>query len=263
MNYEKLILKVVSLAEETGKFILGESAHLKSDDIILKGVNNFVTYVDRGSEERLVAGLEKLLPGSGFIAEENSDRTMKEFTWIIDPLDGTTNYIHGIPVFSISIALMEQEDIIAGVVYEINQKERFYTWKGASSYLNGQQIHVSDRKSISDSLFATGFPYYDYTWIKEYLDLFRHLMQHSSGIRRLGSAAADMAWVACGRFDGFFEYGLNPWDVAAGSILVQNAGGLVTDFRGKSNYLFGKEIIATNTHIQSDFISLFKTWSRE
>jgi myo-inositol-1(or 4)-monophosphatase len=256
-DLKKITEQVCEIACETSNFIRNEVDRLRSSDIEIKSVNNFVTYVDKKSEERLVEGLSMILPGSGFIAEENPLLQTKELTWIIDPLDGTTNFIHGVPVYSISIALMENSELILGVIYEINLNECFYTWKGSSSFLNGQKIEVSNSILISDSLFATGFPYYDYGRLSPYLNFFRYLMEHSHGIRRLGSAAADLAYTACGRFDGFYEYGLSPWDVAAGALIVKNAGGKVTDFRGGNDFLFGKEIIATNSNIFNEFLEAF------
>jgi len=261
LNLEKLTRQVCSLVVETGKFIEQEVRRVKAADIQVKSLHNYVTYVDKASEERLVDQLSRFLPGSGFIAEENPVHQRGEFTWVIDPLDGTTNFIHGVPVYSISIGLLHGEEVILGVVYEINRKECYYTWKSASSYLNRHIIQVSETSKVEDSLLATGFPYYDYGRLEDYLHLFRHLMQHSHGIRRLGSAAADLAYVACGRFDGFYEYGLSPWDVCAGALIVTNAGGRVSDFQGDKKWLFGKEMIATNGLIFAKFISLFENWS--
>ena len=215
------------------------------------------------SERRLVEKLSALLPGSGFIAEENSALAPREFTWVVDPLDGTTNFIHGVPLYCISIGLMHQEETILGIVYEPNLKECFYTWKSAPAYLNREIIRVSETPAIDQSLFATGFPYYDYKRLDDYLAIFRHLLQNSRGLRRLGSAAADLAYTACGRYDGFFEYGLSPWDVNAGGLLVKNAGGVVTDFCGKENYTFGKQIIASNNSIYTEFLKLFDAWKHE
>ncbi len=263
MNLEKLTHQVCDLAVETGEFLKQEISKLISTDIELKGLHNYVTYVDKESERRIVDQLSILLPGSGFIAEENSALKPGEFTWVIDPLDGTTNFIHGVPLYCISIGLMYQDETILGIVYEPNLKECFYTWKAAPAYLNRTIIRVSQTATIHESLFATGFPYYDYGMLDDYLAIFKHLLQNSGGARRLGSAAADLAYTACGRYDGFFEYGLSPWDVNAGGLLVKNAGGIVTDFRGKENYIFGKQIIATNSSIFSDFIKLFDAWKQE
>ena len=175
--------------------------------------------------------------------------TQSEFNWIIDPLDGTTNFIHGVPVFCISIALQYKSEIILGVIYEINRDECFYSWKDDSAYLNNKIVQVSTNENLNHALLATGFPYYDYGKLDEYLKLFKYFMKNSRGVRRLGSAAADLAYVACGRFDGFYEYGLQPWDVAAGSFIVKQAGGMNSDFTGTDNFLFGKEIISANDKI--------------
>jgi len=261
MNLEKLTTQVCSLVIETGDIIHREVKQLKAKDIETKSLHNFVTYVDKSSEELLVNRLSGLLPGSGFIAEENDSLPSGEFTWVVDPLDGTTNFIHGVPIYSISIGLLQGTDVLLGVVYEINHKECFHTWKSGPSFLNREPIKVSPTKKLTDSLLATGFPYYDYGRLDEYLDLFRYLMQNSRGIRRLGSAAADLAYVACGRFDGFYEYGLSPWDVCAGTLLVKNAGGRVSDFRGDQNYIFGKEILATNSSIHIELLKLFDSWN--
>jgi len=260
MDLQHITQQACKVAIETGEFLRDEIRKLKSSDIELKSFNNFVTYVDRESESRIMDRLRKILPGSGFIAEESPELRSSELTWVIDPLDGTTNYIHGVPMYCISIGLMNDNRIIAGVVYEVNLNECFYTWDGAPSYKNNEVIRVSGTRKAVDSLFATGFPYHDYHRIDDYLDVFRYLMQHSRGIRRLGSAAADLAYVATGRYDGFFEYGLSPWDVVAGVLLVMNAGGKVTDFSGGENYIFGKEIIATNGIIHDEFQDLFRLW---
>ncbi|MDP4280751.1 MAG: inositol monophosphatase family protein [Bacteroidota bacterium] len=258
MDLEKICTDVRRLTTETAGFIQQELNKLKVSDIEVKSENNFVTYVDKTSETRLMEGLSKILPGSGFIAEESPDLQRKELTWVIDPLDGTTNFIHHIPMYCISIALMEGNDIRLGVVHELNRDECFYTWKDAPSFLNGRQIRVSDTHLLKDSLLATGFPYYDFNRLDAYMHLFRYFMKHTQGVRRIGSAAADLAYVACGRFDGFYEYGLSPWDVAGGIILIRNAGGKVFDFKRGDNYIFGKEIIATNGLIPDEFLETFE-----
>ena len=263
MDLEKLTISVCDLAHEAGEFLKHEVSQLKTTDIQSKGLHNYVTWVDKESERRIVEKLSKLLPGSGFIAEENAALQPGEFTWVVDPLDGTTNFIHGVPLYCISIGLMHGDETILGMVYEPNLDECFYTWKSAPAYLNREVIRVSQTASVSESLFATGFPYYDYSRLDDYLAIFKHLLQNSRGARRLGSAAADLAYTACGRYDGFFEYGLSPWDVCAGGLLVKNAGGMVTDFRGTENYIFGKQIIATNNSVYTDFFKLFDAWKHE
>ena len=262
LNLEQITRKTCRLACDAGEFLRDEIMKLRTSDVEQKSFNNFVTYVDREAEARILDQLQKILPGSGFIAEENPEWRTKELTWVIDPLDGTTNYIHGVPLYSVSIGLMQGDEILIGVIYEVNLNECFYTWKDAPSYRNGEMIRVSGTASVADSLFATGFPYHDYGRLDEYMEIFRHLMQHSRGIRRLGSAAADLAYVTAGRYDGFFEYGLSPWDVTAGALLVKNAGGIVCDFQGGGNFIFGKEIIAGNSKIHDEFTSLFTLWKK-
>ena len=258
-DYKVLAIEVVELSKKIGQFLLSEIKILTESDIEEKGVHNLVTYVDKAAEKQIIEALSKLLPESGFIAEEGtSSKVGKEFNWIVDPLDGTTNFIHGVPLYSVSIALTKDDELVLGVIYEPNLNECFYTWKGAPAYLNGKEIKVSTVKILDNALFATGFPYCDYDRLDNFIKFFVYLMKNSRGVRRLGSAAVDLAYVACGRYDGFYEYGLSPWDVAAGILLVQNAGGKVSDFSGGQNHLFGKEIVAVNSPISEVFIELIK-----
>ncbi|HEX2616257.1 MAG TPA: inositol monophosphatase family protein, partial [Flavobacteriales bacterium] len=178
--------------------------------------------------------------------------------WIIDPLDGTTNFVHGIPCYCTSVALVRGEEVLIGVVLEVTRNECFSAWKGGGAYLNGKRIHVSQRGQLLDSLLATGFPYDDFAYESAYMDLLRDLMHRSRGIRRLGSAAADLAYVAAGRFEAFYEYGLNAWDVAAGILLVLEAGGRVSDFREGDRFLFGEEIVASNGHIHREMLDVIE-----
>lgn len=257
MDLENICREVCILARETGSYIREQASLIRSEDVELKGYNNFVTHVDKESEKRLTEGLSKLLPGAAFIAEENTvEQSLGMHTWIVDPLDGTTNFIHGLPIYSISIALMFKGVIVIGVVYEITHDECFYTWENGPAYLNGKQIKVSDAGSLSDALLVTGFPYYEFERLDKYMELFIYVLKNTHGLRRLGSAAADLAYVACGRFELFFEYGLNPWDVAAGSLIVKQAGGKVSDFRGENDFIFGKEIIASNNFVFNEFLSI-------
>jgi len=254
MNLETITKQVVQLSKTVGYFIKNEVNKLDKDDIEEKGIHNLVTYVDKQSEKQIVKELGIILPEAGFITEE--DDTLIRSTslnWVIDPLDGTTNFIHRIPLYAISIALMDGDEVILGVIYEINLKECFYAWKGSPAFLNGNEIHVSTTTNLDNSLLATGFPYYDYSMLDPYLDLFKELMQTTRGVRRLGSAAVDLAYVACGRFELFYEYGLQSWDVAAGALIVKQAGGKVTDFTGNNNFVFGKQLIASNKHTHIEF----------
>jgi myo-inositol-1(or 4)-monophosphatase len=253
-NPENICKGVIVLVREVGSFILGEKGKVKSDRIEVKGLNDFVSYVDKNAEVMLVEGLSKMLPEAGFITEENTiSKKGERFNWVIDPLDGTTNFLHGIPCFAISIGLLRDNELVMGVVYEMNLDECFYAWEGSRAYLNGEEISVTQAAKVSNSLIATGFPYSNYDRFQEYLGLFMDLMQSCQGMRRIGSAAVDLAYVACWRFDGFYEYGLKPWDVAGGAFIVQQAGGRVSDFKGGSNYVFGQEIIATNPRIFEEF----------
>ena len=237
---------VINICYEVGDFIAREGALFDRSRIEQKeGFNNLVSYVDKEAERKLVEVLSKILPHSGFIAEEGTSiEGTNGYRWIIDPLDGTTNFTHGLPPFAISIGLALHEKMVLGIIYEVNRKEMFHTVEGQPAYCNGKEIHVSKITSLQQSLLSTGFPYYEFEKMEAYLKIIRDFLKYSHGVRRLGSAATDLASVACGRFEGFFEYNLNSWDVAAGTFLVQQAGGSVTDFRGGNDFLFGGELCA-------------------
>jgi myo-inositol-1(or 4)-monophosphatase len=260
MNLSDITLQVTEIVRAVGEFIRQQQQRLTESDVIEKGEHDLVTYVDKESESRLVSRLKQIVPDAGFIVEEDQQlEKAGKYNWIIDPLDGTTNFVHGVPVYSVSVALARKNELILGVVYEVNLDECFYAWKGGQAMLNGKPISVSKQSSLNDSLLATGFPYHDYSLMKPYLHLFNELMKSSRGIRRLGSAAVDLAYVACGRFEAFYEYGLNPWDVAAGALIVKQAGGLVTDFNNKDDYLFGRHILASNGHTHKAFLNKLNT----
>ncbi len=242
---DTLVHHVIAISKEAGQFLKKEAAGFTPDMIELKGHNNLVSYVDKSCEELIVKRLKEVLPEAGFITEEgtvaSSDKALK---WVIDPLDGTTNYVHGLPIYSVSIALVDGKQAILGVVYEVNRDECFHAVQGHGAFCNGQPIKVSKATGVHESLLATGFPYNDFAKMMPYLNILNDLMKSSHGLRRMGSAAVDLAYVACGRFEAFFEYNLNSWDVAAGVLLVTEAGGTVTDFKGGDNYIFGRELIA-------------------
>lgn len=256
---EALCWEVQQIARAVGEFIKSEVNKVQDAQIETKSLNSLVSYVDQQAEQKIVQHLKALLPEAGFIAEEGtSEEVGQEFNWIIDPLDGTTNFLHSIPVFAVSIALKRADDIILGVVYEINNDECFHAIKEGGAYLNAQKISVSSTSQIKNGLVATGFPYYDFDRMEGYFETLRHFATHSRGIRRLGSAAVDLVYVACGRFDAFYEYSLHPWDVAAGALIVKEAGGSVHDFSGNKNWLFGKEIVATNALVEEEVIKVIK-----
>jgi myo-inositol-1(or 4)-monophosphatase len=260
ISYEKICVQIRELCMDVGQFIREEATHFKKSSVEYKGTADMVSYVDKTAEKKIVEKLSIILPEAGFLTEEKtSNKKGAKYSWIIDPLDGTTNFIHGIPCYCISIALAEGNEIIAGVIYEINQDECFYAWKNSPAFMNDKIIEVSSAAQLNESLFATGFAYYRYEKMQAYMKVFDELLRNSHGIRRLGSAAADMAYVACGRLEGFYEYGLNPWDVAAGIIIVKQAGGVVTDFSGGTDFLFGKEIVASGKEIFKPFSQLILT----
>lgn len=260
-DLQTILYKTISICKQVGAFVKHEHASFESSSIEYKGHNDLVSYVDKEAERKLVAALTELVPDAGFIAEEGtSDKKGEEFNWIIDPIDGTTNFIHGLPVFAISVALMKRNEIILGVVFEINKDECFYATKGEGAYCNGKLIQVSKASHLKDSLIATGFPYYAFGKMDTYLAILKDFMQFSHGVRRLGSAAVDLVYVACGRFEAFFEYNLKPWDVAAGILIVQEAGGKVTDFKNGDDFLSGKEVLAANTIHQEALELIQKNW---
>jgi myo-inositol-1(or 4)-monophosphatase len=256
-----LIAPVELIIRETANFITSQKEGFSESDVEKKGFNDLVSYVDKHAEKMLTESLNTLNTGAGFILEENTSVTDSdsELTWIIDPLDGTTNFVHGVPCYCISVALAEGSVPVAGWIFEISRGEMFTGWNGGGAYLNGRRINVSDAAYMSDSLIATGFPYHDFSFMEEYMRIFDHCMKNTRGLRRLGSAAADLAYLACGRFDAFYEIGLNAWDVAAGVIIVQEAGGSVTDLRGAGDHVFGREILASNGRIHGEFLKVTKS----
>ncbi len=247
LNYQQICLTTCEIARNAGKFMAKERNRFDASKIETKGLHDLVSYVDKESEKLIINELMKLLPDPGFIAEEGTNTKVGEhYNWVIDPLDGTTNYIQGLPIYAVSIGLLEDDELVLGVVYEVGQDECFYAWKEGGAYLNGEPIEVSKRDCIHDALLATGFPYNDFRKMNEYIEFLEWTMKNARGVRRLGSAATDLAYVACGRFDAFWEYDLKPWDVAAGAVIVKEAGGTVTDYKGGTDYLFGREIVASN-----------------
>lgn len=263
INLQTILGQTKKIARETGAFIRVERQNFDIKQVEHKGFNDLVSYVDKEAERQIVEGLKPILPEAGFITEEETATFRgEEFNWIIDPLDGTTNFVHGVPVFSVSIALMRQETLLLGVVYEVNLDECFAAIKGAGAFCNDKPITVSPAAALNASLIATGFPYYNFEQIDKYLDTLKYLMQTTHGLRRFGSAAVDLCYVACGRMEGFFEYNLNSYDVAAGALIVKEAGGKVSDFSGGNDFIFGRQILASNGQIHSEFLeTLNHIWS--
>ena len=253
-DLKALLPHVARLAREAGAYIRSQQGQISAHQTEVKSLNSFVSFVDQTAEEMLVDGLQKLLPEAGYIVEEATiDTGTKPWMWLVDPLDGTTNFLHGLPIYAVSIGLSYNGVMQLAVVHEISLNETFTATKGGGAFLNDAPLRVSTNRGLANGLVATGFPYYDFGQMDAYLHLLGDFFQSTRGLRRLGSAATDLAYVAAGRFDGFFEYGLSPWDVAAGSLLVTEAGGEVTDFFGKDNYIFGKTILASTPGIHREF----------
>ncbi len=246
---EKFKEIAIDLAQASGQMLMGSLGKVK--DIGHKGEIDLVTEADRRSEELIVGRLREAFPHHAIIAEESGGERDAEYLWLIDPLDGTTNYAHGLPWFTVSIGLLKGEEPILGVIYNPPLDELFWVERGEGAWLNGEKIEVSSTPQLSQSLLATGFPYDIRESKVNNLDHFSHFSLRALAIRRAGSAALDLAYLACGRFDGFWELKLHPWDMAAGALLVTEAGGIITDFKGSRFDPFGKEILASNGRIHN------------
>lgn len=233
-------------AAEVIRGFAAERYRLKLHD---KGTNEFVTEADVAVQRVIVEALQGVVPGAAFLGEEEdlgSDHRPDGLCWIIDPIDGTTNFAHGVPPYAVSIGLVEGDQPLVGVVYDVAHDELFSAARGHGLTANGAPARVSETDALASSLVATGFPYRQFDWADEYLETLHGLMTGTRGVRRHGAASVDLAWVACGRFDAFFELGLSPWDVAAGIALVEEGGGRCTPFAGEGSAVFGGEMIATN-----------------
>lgn len=258
MNYQLLCEETVRITQRVGDFLHQALGDVQGQSVEEKSFNQLVSYVDRQAEQMLVRELQPLLPAATFLTEEATIIAQDgEWQWIIDPLDGTTNFLHQVPIFAISVALKHEGEIVVGIVYEVNRRECFYAWQGGGAWLDDRPIRVSVTAELRQSLVATGFPTSSFEYLSDYLVALRFFMQHTRGVRRLGAASVDLAYVACGRFDAFFEYNLQPWDVAAGILLVREAGGTVSDFRGADNALSGRQVLADNGHLHSALLRIF------
>ena len=265
MNLEPTTHQTIEIVRQTGGFIKAEAAKFDRSQTKYKSDNNLVSYVDKQAEEMLVATLRQILPEAGFITEEGTveeKQNPEELYWVIDPLDGTANFIHGLPVYCVSVGLVKNKIPIAGVIYHLGTEELFYGWQGGGAWSlslryilgglpldttflqNATRLRVSPVSHLSDSLLATGFPYYKFKKQDKYLKILEALMQSCHGLRRMGAAAIDLAYVAAGRFEAFYEYNLHSWDMAAGTLLILEAGGQITDFSGGQDWLFGGDVIA-------------------
>ncbi|UXY14129.1 inositol monophosphatase [Chitiniphilus purpureus] len=223
-----------------------------------KGHNDFVSEVDRAAESAIIETILEAYPKHAILAEESGSRGDSEYCWIIDPLDGTTNFLHGFPQYAISIALEHKGVITQAVVYDPNRNDLFTATRGVGAFLNDRRIRVSKVRDLSDALIGTGFPYTKFNNLETYLAIFRDMAQQAAGVRRPGAAALDLAYVACGRFDGFFEFDLKVHDIAAGILLVQEAGGLVTDLAGEEHYLQSGDVLCGTPRVFGQMLHLIK-----
>lgn len=246
----------VKAARKAGTIINRASRDLSLIGVTAKGQSDFVTDVDRAAEAAIIDTLREAYPSHAFLAEESGATGDSEFQWIIDPLDGTTNFIHGFPQYAVSIALAQKGVLQHAVVFNPNSNELFTASRGAGAFLDDKRIRVSSRPKLADALIGTGFPYRSFDDVDTYLRIQKELMQKTAGLRRPGAASLDLAYVAAGRLDGFWEFGLSPWDVAAGNLLITEAGGLVGDLTGEPRHLLSGNVIAGNPKIFAQLIQL-------
>jgi len=256
----------VKAARRASAVINRASFDLDRVKVTEKGRNDFVTEVDQAAENAIIDVLRTAYPDHAILAEESGASANlhdeHENVWIIDPLDGTTNFIHGFPTYCVSIALKQRGQITQAVVYDPNRNDLFTASKGGGAYLNEKRIRVSRRDKMSEALIGTGFPFRDTDQLDEYVKMFKLLSERCAGLRRPGAAALDLAYVAAGRLDGFFEKGLKPWDVAAGSLLITEAGGIVSNFSGESDYLYQGNVIAGTPKIFGQMVTLLSPFAR-
>lgn len=256
-NLEYLCAEVRQIARNAGAFLRDERQKFDREKVEEKSAHNYVSYVDKESERRLVEQLSALLPDAGFIAEEGSGSlTDEDYCWVIDPLDGTSNYIHDMAPYSVSIALRNKEELLLGVVYEVCRDECFYAWKGSKAYLDGKEIRVTDVAVLDKAFVALGFPYDADRYRPVAQKLVDRLYGYAGGTRLLGSAAAELCYVACGRFDARIEGYLGPWDVAAGGLILMQAGGRLTDFAGGGTWPSAEQVVASNGVIHDTILRL-------
>ena len=252
--YRNITERVIELSKEVASYIEKESLDFSLDTVETKSKNDFVSYVDQESERRIVKVLKEIMPEAGFVTEEGTAvEHGEDYLWIIDPLDGTTNFIHASTPYAISIALTYKQEPVVGVIYEITRNEIFYAWKGSKAYLNGTEINVSGTDKLSEALIVCGRPHHYMERYPELLSSVDYFLKNTHGLRLSGSAASDLAYVACGRYDGRFEFNLKPWDIAAGVLIIQQAGGFISDFKGGNNYFKNGSVLASNKGIFEEF----------
>ncbi len=241
----------IRAARAAGDVIIRQIDHVQDLPVIKKSRNDFVTEVDRQAEIVIIETLRRSYPDHAILAEESGRQGDSPYLWIIDPLDGTTNYLHGYPQYAVSIALQHRGELDQAVIYDPLRQELFTASRGGGAMLNNRRIRVSKQKHLEGALLGTGFPFKEQERLDEYLNGFRALFPMTAGIRRAGAASLDLAYVACGRLDGFWEFGLKPWDIAAGVLLVQEAGGMNNEVLGGENYLDSGNIVSANPEIMN------------
>ena len=255
----------IKAARSAGAIINRAALDLEVLKIGTKGPNDYVSEVDRAAEDIIIQTLLEAYPGHGILAEESGrahGAKNSEYVWIIDPLDGTTNFLHGFPVYAVSIALAHRGVVQQAVVYDPTRNDLYFASKGRGAFCNDRRLRVSKRTRISDSLIGTGFPFRKGDNFKRYVKMFEEVMQSCAGLRRPGAAALDLCYVAAGYYDGFFETGLNPWDVAAGSLIITEAGGLIGNFTGESDYLYQREVVAGNPKVYGQLVQILAPYTR-
>jgi len=264
-NLHPMLNIAIKAARAAGSIINRASLDLDALKITSKGPNDFVSEVDRAAEQAVIEILLEAYPGHGILAEETG-RTHgaknSEFTWIIDPLDGTTNFLHGFPVYAVSIALAHRNQVQQAVVYDPTRNDLFFASRGRGAYLNDRRLRVSRRTRMAEALIGTGFPFRKGDNFKRYVKMFEEVMQNCAGLRRPGAAALDLCYVAAGYYDGFFETGLSPWDVAAGSLMITEAGGLIGNFTGEADYLHQREVVAGTPRVYGQLVQILAPYSR-
>jgi myo-inositol-1(or 4)-monophosphatase len=256
----------VKAARRAGNIINRAARDLDRLTVTAKGPKDFVSEVDRAAEAAIVETLLGAYPDHAILAEEGTakgENAAAENVWIIDPLDGTTNFLHGFPQYCVSIALAHKGQVTQGVVYDPVRNDLFTATRGRGAFLNDRRIRVSRRTHLRDCLIGTGFPFRDGSYLDTYLRMMKTMIEHTAGLRRPGAAALDLAYVAAGFYDGFWEVGLNPWDVAAGSVLVLEAGGLIGDLAGEGDYLHGGQLIAATPKIFAQMVNALEPYRAE
>ncbi|MGH8751771.1 MAG: inositol monophosphatase family protein [Burkholderiales bacterium] len=246
----------VKAARRAGGIINRASLNLDVLTVKHKTFNDFVSEVDRAAEQAIIGVLKETYPEHAILAEESGTQGESDYLWIIDPLDGTTNFLHGFPQYAVSIALRHKNILTHAVVYDPGRNELFTATRGRGAYLNDRRLRVSKRLKLADSLIGTGFPFRELKHFDAYLAMFRAITQNTAGVRRPGAASLDLAYVAAGRLDGFWEFGLSPWDIAAGALLIQESGGLIGDLEGNDSYLKNGDVVAGNPKIFGQLIKI-------